>query len=429
MLSSVNKNPKLKRLMDNFLSLTIVQAVNNLIPLLVFPYLVHVLGIDGFGLFSFIMAVIGYGVIFTGYGFDLSATKLISIHRDDKIKLNEIYSSVLSIKILLSIFYFLLVSLLVFSVDKFSNDWLFYLLAYGTIFGQVIFPLWFFLGVEQMRYITIINTLTKLVFTGSIFIFVNSIDDMYMVFILNSLGFMSAGIIALYIVKRDFGISFKFQSYETLKYYFLDGWYIFVSRIAVELFKTFNIIILGFFVGNTILGYYAIATKILQAIGSVLSPITNTLYPYLAALHQKSIKVFYDKNILLSLAVLAIMIPFAILVFIFREELLHLITGDTPNMQVIYLLSVLLLTIPNLVLANQFTNVLVILDEAKTMNNIVLFAGLLNLIIAPIIIKVYGVEGLVWLNVVISYYVVLTKGYFVFFKYKNKYLIKNGVII
>jgi len=39
-----------KRLISNFLSLMSLQGVNYILPLLTFPYLVRVLGVDNFGL-------------------------------------------------------------------------------------------------------------------------------------------------------------------------------------------------------------------------------------------------------------------------------------------------------------------------------------------------------------------------------------------
>jgi PST family polysaccharide transporter len=94
--------------MDNFLSLTALQGINYLVPLITFPYLVRVLGVDQFGLFSFIMAIILYAEIITDYGFDLSATKHIALERDNPQKVNEIFSSVIMIKSMMAFIFFFL---------------------------------------------------------------------------------------------------------------------------------------------------------------------------------------------------------------------------------------------------------------------------------------------------------------------------------
>ena len=60
-----------------------------------------------------------------------------------------------------------------------------------------------------MKYITFLNILAKLIFTIAIFGFVRKVGDYLYVPLLNSLGFIAAGILALWIVFRDFGVKFK----------------------------------------------------------------------------------------------------------------------------------------------------------------------------------------------------------------------------
>ena len=153
-----------RRLMDNFLSLTALQGINMLIPLITFPYLVRVLGVDQFGVFSFIMAVMLYAEIITDYGFNLSATKHISINSKNQAKINEIFSSVIMIKAVMALIFFLFLLLLIATVDRFAQDGSLYIYAYGLIIGQVLFPVWFFQGIEKMRYITILNAVSKIIF-------------------------------------------------------------------------------------------------------------------------------------------------------------------------------------------------------------------------------------------------------------------------
>jgi len=409
----------LKRLGDNFISLAVLQGINYLVPLIVFPYLVRVLGIEGFGLYSFIFYVVWIGVIISDYGFDLTATRLISIHTKNSVKIDEIFSSVLIIKMFLAFSFLLLLTLLILTIDRFSQNALLYYLAFGFVIGQALFPVWFYQGIENMRYITILNAVAKLIFTLLIFIYVKSIDDLYLVFVFNAFGAIVAGVLALYIAFSKFGVRFKLQDFSTLRYYIVDGWYVFTSRVAVEFYTSANIIILGFFVNNTVLGYFSVVEKIIRALGNILEPLTRATYPYLNKVYQDSSKLFYKRNTQLSLIIIFFMLPLAFVVNYFGYDILKLISGEEPveiMTELLFILSFLLIFSQY---GHQFTNALVTLNETKLLNRIVVIAVILNFVFAPPIIYFKGVTGFAWLNVFISFFIAFTKGYYLYVKFKR----------
>ncbi|MGC8735104.1 MAG: oligosaccharide flippase family protein, partial [bacterium] len=65
---------------------------------------------------------IQYFNILTDYGFNLSATREIAIHKENKNKVSEILSSVMFIKICLLILSLVIMSIVVFGFEKFRQD-------------------------------------------------------------------------------------------------------------------------------------------------------------------------------------------------------------------------------------------------------------------------------------------------------------------
>lgn len=317
-----------KRLANNILSLSVLQGANYLLPLLTIPYLVRVLGPEYFGLLAFATATIAYFILITDYGFNLSATRQISIYRDNQDKINEIFSSVMIIKSVLMLISLGLLSLLVFSFEKFSLHWEVYFLTFGIVIGQVLFPIWLFQGMEQMKYITYLNIGAKAFFTACIFIFVQEQEDYLMVPLLTAIGFIIAGAWSLYLVRKKFGVKFHSQSLDTLKFQLTEGWHLFFSSMAISLYTTSTIFILGLFTNNTVVGYFAAADKIVKAIKGLYAPVSQAIYPLISKkIHddkQAGLMFIHQTTWLIG----TIMFIFSTILLIFAEPIALILLGD-----------------------------------------------------------------------------------------------------
>ncbi len=405
-----------KRLADNFVSLLSLQFINYVLPLFLIPYLIQTLGMEGFGIYAFVFAIATYGSKFSDYGFDLSATYHISIHKENPQKLNEIFSSVLFIKFLLAIIFGLLLTLAIFNIEKLYGYKELLFLSYGIFIGNILLPLWFFQGIEKMRFIMYLNGFLKLLLFALILLFIQNKDDLPLLFMLHSIASVLVGIVGLYLALKYFTVRLVPVSKENILFYLKDGWYIFTSKIAVEFYSTSSTIIVGFFVSPLLLGYYAISVKIMAAIGNLFDPINRVVYPYLVGVYQTSNDNFINRNRQLSWVILTIMLPISLLVFLFSEEILSVVTGETVVPLNIYLLKVTALMLIVFPYGGQLTNMMVTIKATKVLNRILITAALLNLIIAPLVLTYWGVVGMIWLNAFIAYFLIFTKGFYIYKK-------------
>ena len=141
---------------------------------------------------------------------------------------------------------------------------------------------------EKMKYITFLNILAKLIFTVPIFFLVKNQGDYLNVPLLNSIGFLTAGILALAVVRINFGIKFILPTLKALAEELREGIHIFMSTLAISLFTTSNAFILGIFTNNTIVGYYSAGEKTIRAFHALLVPLNQTIYPHISSLVSKS---------------------------------------------------------------------------------------------------------------------------------------------
>jgi PST family polysaccharide transporter len=136
----------------------------------------------------------------------------------------------------------------------------YFFLTIGIAIFQSLFPVWHFQAAERMQFITVCNSIPKLIAAGFIFVFVKTPDDVWKVQACFFAGTIVSFIAALVVLKSSFNFKFRISLNEC-KNQLIDGYPIFVARIASGLYKNFNILAVGFFAGTAAVGVYSIAEK------------------------------------------------------------------------------------------------------------------------------------------------------------------------
>ena len=337
-----------KSVLKNISHLSVLQILTLLIPLLTYPYLIHVIGKETYGLIVFTQGIINYFLILVGFGFNISATREISIYRDNREKLNEIVSSVLIIKILLLLVSFGILGLLLI---LFNNTVHVYrtllLLTLAGCLGDVLFPIWYFQGIEKMKYITYITLCNRVIYLFLIFLFVKKSDEYYYIPIFNGLGHIIAGILALYIIYFKHNIKFSLQTINSIKYYFWDSISIFISNISVSIYITTNKVVAGIFLGMAEVSYYDLAEKLINIFKMPIGILSQSLFPKISKDRDISfIKRVFKFSISLNFLLV-------LLIFIFSKFIIKVIGGEEMIPTVI-ILNILALSIPIIAMSNVF---------------------------------------------------------------------------
>jgi len=407
-----------KVFLKNGISLTFLQFSNYLFPLITLPYLTRILGPEKFGLISFSQAFIQYFVLFTDYGFNLSATREISINRYNNIKVSEIFSSVLIAKILLFFISFFILIFITFYFKKFREDLCLYYFTFGFVIGQVLFPIWFFQGIENMKYIALINIWAKIFFTILIFVFIKKSSDYIYVPLINSIGFILSGIIGLYVAIKKFNIKLFIPDISSIIEQANKGKHIFASTLFISVYTNSNIFLLGFFASDKVVGYYSLVEKIVRIIIYFYTTITQVFYPYISFLfknERNKILPFIRKIILITLIYGGF---FYLFVFLLSNRILYILGGGDfiLSQRILILLAPLVIIIPlNHVLANLL---MLPLKLDKYYFYIYLIQGLLGLGVSFTFLNYINnsAYALVYSNLIVESFSLLTFIYFFYFK-------------
>jgi O-antigen/teichoic acid export membrane protein len=380
-----------KTVAKNYGALVVLQGLNYLLPLLIIPFLERQLGLEKFGLIMLAQYLMVFCVVSTDFGFNLTATREIALLKEQKGDYSIIYFKVFWARMLLLVFVFLILMIVVFSFERFSQNWAVYLLSYGVVIGQAIFPVWFFQGIERMRLITIINVIAKVIFTVLLFIFVTKPDDFLNVPIFNSIGFITAGIISLIISLKY--VSWRWPDFKGTKEFYKESFQVFSSNIASQVSVAANGLILGFFAGDAVVGIYSAFEKLILAAKNMYVPIYQAIYPYMSRKELKEKRIMMSKLIPL-IAGIGIL-GYAIIYFL-GDWIIELLYKDQRILENISLFKILGL-IAIFSGLSMLYNVLYAPSRKlfKDRMQIMIVAALFNLGISFIFVPIYGLTATV----------------------------------
>jgi len=263
----------------NAASLYLIQFANYIVPLIMVPYLVQVLGPAGYGAVAFAQGFINYLMLFVEYGFNWSATRKISVLREDHQAVNRTALHVWVAKGLLSFAGFAVLLLLIAVVSKLKEVAWLLLALYGLVLGNVLFPTWLFQGMERMVAISAINLAMKVAVLVGVSALVHRPEDAVLYAALMGGGFFAAGLVGAIVAVRMFNLKFAPITWSEIWEALREGWLLFLSSASAKLYITGNAFVLGMLSDYSVVGFYAAAEKAVTAIRGILVPISSAAYP------------------------------------------------------------------------------------------------------------------------------------------------------
>jgi PST family polysaccharide transporter len=271
----------------NFSALMVLQLGNTLLALIIMPYLINALGISKYGLYSFAFAISMYLVIVTDYGFGFTGVKLISVNRHDLNKVSGIFNTIQIIKTIILLVLLLIYTAAILFVETLSENKELFFLSFGILIGQTIIPVWFFHGMEKMKFITIINLIIRLTSLVLILVFVKQPEDINLAIASQAFGFLFAGLLSIFIAYIKFDLKLSFPKKTEVFQLFSSSRNMFFSSLTLSFYKNSNLIILGFLSTNIEVGIYSAAEKIIKATHSLTAPLYQAIYPNMSLKFSK----------------------------------------------------------------------------------------------------------------------------------------------
>ena len=398
------------RLAKNILSLTIVKGSNFIIPLITLPYLVRVLGLDGYGIISFALSLAQFLAVCVQYGFNISATKAIARDKHDAALVNRHYSMVLicSGLIALTAFAVYLITISVFPI--FREHFIVFLFSGIYLCLQALTPNWLFQGIEKMQYITFAHLGSRIMFLIGLFVLVKEDTDLLYVPALNMITTALSLLAAMGICRYILEIRLVAISWPDIKATLKEGLDIFLAQFAPNLYKNASVFILGVFTNETLVGAYSAALKLVevaisgaQVIGSAVMPILSRNMQY----HRQFSIFMLISGLALSAA------------FCFGSELILTILFSDTRPELVTSLEILSISIVFVYCHTAFgINYLMLIDKQNIVRNFTIAISMIGLVLLMTLIPLYGYYAAL-IVVLLNRFAIAAWGVFYYLEYRK----------
>ena len=386
---------KNSKVFKNSIWLTILQVVNTVIPVLTIPYITRVLGTNEYGAFSIALNWILYLQVLVEFGFGLSGSRKVAIMSDNKDNkdLEQLFNNIISSRIVLLIISFVVLNIIALISSFSMKIYLCMLILFVMIIGTTFQLTWLFQGKQDMKFITIINVISRAISVALIFIMVNQKQDIYLYCLLYSITLLLSSCISIVIAKKKYNLKFKFSKLKEIKREISDAKYLFASSAMTKVFSGFGTTILGIFSTNSITGIFSAIYKIPYVLTMFFSPISQALYPYNSAKFKKS---YNDGIQSVKKVCVPIIILFAIpsiIIILFRNIIVNILFGIEYTSYSIIVVPLVIQFI--FAMINNFLGIQILVANGKTKNYSQAFTiGCSAIVILNVVLgKVFGIYG------------------------------------
>ncbi|WP_041613255.1 oligosaccharide flippase family protein [Paenibacillus sp. JDR-2] len=255
-----------------------------ILPIFTAPYVSRVLGVEGVGTYSYTFSVANYFVLFAMLGINNHGSRRIAMVRDNKEKLNQTFSSILTIHIISSII--MIILYLGYSLFIVKENSLFALISTIYILAALFDVNWFFFGMEKFKITVTRNIIIKILTVLLIFLCVKDKNDLVIYILIMAIGtFISQSMIWGLINKY---VQIVKPSWSEITTHFKPMLIMFIPTLSVSLYRIMDKVLLGALTDHSQVGLFDNAEKIINIPLALITGLGTVMLPRMSNLVTNS---------------------------------------------------------------------------------------------------------------------------------------------
>jgi len=245
-------------------------------PFITTPYVSRVLKPQGIGIDAYVMSVVQLFLVFAILSIPLYGSRQVAT-KENITETSKEFWSIYIIQIIVSLFtcimYFLFISV--------TTDYkeLFFIHIFSLVAAAIDIS-WYFIGKEQIKKITIRNILIRLLGIFLVFALVKDYNDLSLYIIINTTTLFAGQLIMWIPLLKE--IRYVKITFLNIKPHILPIITLFIPQLLIQVYVLANKVVLGNISGETEVGYYNQANKIIKLALGVITSLGTVLLPRMA---------------------------------------------------------------------------------------------------------------------------------------------------
>ncbi|WP_302579575.1 flippase [Clostridium saudiense] len=382
----IEKKSSIKK---NFAYQLIYEILVLILPFITSPYIARVIGAEGLGIYSYTYSVAYYFVLFSLLGIKNYGNRSIAKIRDNRNLLNETFTNILSVHILISIICCIAYGIYVFELKE---DRVLATIQGFYVLSGLFDISWFYFGIERFKMTVSRNIIIKIINVICVFTFVKESTDIWKYCAIMAIGSLVSQLTLWIPLKRY--IKFVKPEWKNMKIHLKPLFILFIPAIAVSLYKYMDKIMLGIIGDKIQLGYYENAEKVINIPMTIIASFGTVMLPKMCNLATEKNKKLESRYISLSIQfVMCLAFALAFGLSSVGRVFAPIFWGDNFEFSGNIIMG-LSTTIPFIAFANVIrTQYLIPNERDKEYLLSVIVGAIVNLVINWILIPRYGAMG------------------------------------
>ncbi len=304
----------MNKVRKNYIIYTIYQIILLSFPLITFPYVSKILGVENYGLYDYSYAVLNYFLMFAKLGIINYGTREVAENSNDSKSLVRIFKDIYFTQFILTT---LVLLIYILSCFVFYKDNLLFNVLYSLFIIANYFDIsWFYQGVQKFNNVAIKNLFINVFSFPLIFMFIKTSDDLIIYLLIMTFAHIFGNLITWISLKDYFSFYEFVQKYEKhFSKHFIGMLVLFAPILATNIYNFMDEIILGNLSVFGEVGLYTCGEKIMYIPLAIVTPLSSMMLPYIS--QKKSNKEKLNKGdrekILLFTVWIAVSISFGLL--------------------------------------------------------------------------------------------------------------------